>query len=96
MDLKQDEDEEALKIVITPVTNDNPAEEEEEQEEDEDDDEFSFANFCALHFQHFATHTHIQQRLKQPLLYHEDERDTLVSDSLIFLFFSHDSPPFLF
>ncbi|KAK2831780.1 hypothetical protein Q7C36_016866 [Tachysurus vachellii] len=83
VDLKQDEDEEVLQIVITPATNNNPAEVEEEKEEDEDededDDEFSFTNFCALHFQHSATHTHIQQRLKQPLLYHEDERDTLAS-----------------
>lgn len=73
-----------LQIVVTPIANDDQTDEEEEKEEEEDDDEFSFANFCALHFQQSATHTHIQQRLKQPLLYHEEERDTLVSGALFF------------
>ncbi|CAL8343644.1 unnamed protein product [Merluccius merluccius] len=59
-------------------------EEEEKKEEEEDDyfddgtDEFSFQKFSSLHFQGSASHTHIYQRLKQPLLAHQDERDALV------------------
>ncbi|XP_060754217.1 unconventional myosin-VIIa [Neoarius graeffei] len=75
--------EKPVQIVVTPSTGDNKPEEEKEKEEEEeeddndDDDEFSFAKFSATHFQHSATHTHIHQRLKHPLLYHEDEGDTL-------------------
>uniref|UniRef100_A0A674CKG4 Unconventional myosin-VIIa-like n=1 Tax=Salmo trutta TaxID=8032 RepID=A0A674CKG4_SALTR len=47
-------------------------------EYDDEDEEFSFIKFSALHFQGSATHSHITQRLRQPLLYHEDEGDTLV------------------
>ncbi|KAG7321570.1 hypothetical protein KOW79_014428 [Hemibagrus wyckioides] len=78
-------EKEVLQIVVTPVANDDQTDEEEEKEEEEDDDEFSFANFCALHFQQSATHTHIQQRLKQPLLYHEEERDTLACLSVFWM-----------
>uniref|UniRef100_A0A674CJZ3 Unconventional myosin-VIIa-like n=1 Tax=Salmo trutta TaxID=8032 RepID=A0A674CJZ3_SALTR len=46
-------------------------------EYDDEDEEFSFIKFSALHFQGSATHSHITQRLRQPLLYHEDEGDTL-------------------
>ncbi|XP_061549605.1 unconventional myosin-VIIa-like isoform X2 [Phycodurus eques] len=51
-------------------------------EEDEDDfedfaEEFSFYNFSILHFQGDVSHTHINQRLKKPLLQHDDEGDTL-------------------
>ncbi|KAM9469253.1 unconventional myosin-VIIa [Clarias gariepinus] len=88
---KKDEvTEKAVQIVITPATvNDNNSDEEEEKKEEEDkhedhddyyddyDDEFSFAKFAAMHFQHSATHTYIQQRLKSPLLYHEDEGEAL-------------------
>uniref|UniRef100_A0A8C7UL28 Myosin VIIBb n=1 Tax=Oncorhynchus mykiss TaxID=8022 RepID=A0A8C7UL28_ONCMY len=48
-------------------------------EYDDEDEEFSFIKFSALHFQGSATHSHITQRLRQPLLHHEDEGDTLVS-----------------
>lgn len=48
-----------------------------EEEEEEEDDEFSFSKFASLHFQGASTHSYIQQRLRQPLLYHEDEGDTL-------------------
>ncbi|KAB5550675.1 hypothetical protein PHYPO_G00056580 [Pangasianodon hypophthalmus] len=81
VELKKDKVvEKPMQIIVTSATNDNKPEEEEEkeeEEEDDDDDEFSFAKFSAMHFQRSATHTHIQQRLKHPLLYHEDEGDTL-------------------
>lgn len=44
----------------------------------EDHDEFSFYRFSVLHFQGAATHTHISQRLREPLLHHDDEGDALV------------------
>lgn len=89
--------EKPVQIVVTPATNvtkpEDEEEEEEEEEEDEDeDDEFSFAKFSAMHFQRSATHTHIQQRLKHPLLYHEDEGDTLVSAALSSSSLRHYSP----
>ncbi|XP_062873180.1 unconventional myosin-VIIa [Trichomycterus rosablanca] len=68
--------EEVVQIVVTPAEDEEP-EEEEENEDDDDDDDLSFSNFATLHFQNSATHSHIQQRLKQPLLYHEDEGDSL-------------------
>ncbi|KAF7652777.1 hypothetical protein LDENG_00092430 [Lucifuga dentata] len=51
--------------------------EEDYEEYDDSNDEFSFSKFSSLHFQGNASHTHITQRLKQPLLLHEDEGDTL-------------------
>uniref|UniRef100_A0A8C7GFM3 Unconventional myosin-VIIa-like n=1 Tax=Oncorhynchus kisutch TaxID=8019 RepID=A0A8C7GFM3_ONCKI len=45
-------------------------------EEDYDDlDEYSFSKFASMYFQGAATPTHVRQRLRQPLLYHEDEGD---------------------
>uniref|UniRef100_A0A674CB98 Myosin VIIB n=1 Tax=Salmo trutta TaxID=8032 RepID=A0A674CB98_SALTR len=44
---------------------------------DDENEELSFTKFSALHFQGSATHSHITQRLRQPLLYHEDEGDAL-------------------
>uniref|UniRef100_A0A8C7HUF8 Unconventional myosin-VIIb n=1 Tax=Oncorhynchus kisutch TaxID=8019 RepID=A0A8C7HUF8_ONCKI len=44
---------------------------------DDENEEFSFTKFSALHFQGSATYSHIKQRLRQPLLYHEDEGDAL-------------------
>uniref|UniRef100_A0A8C8LR36 Myosin VIIBb n=1 Tax=Oncorhynchus tshawytscha TaxID=74940 RepID=A0A8C8LR36_ONCTS len=43
----------------------------------DENEEFSFTKFSALHFQGSATYSHIKQRLRQPLLYHEDEGDAL-------------------
>lgn len=40
--------------------------------------EFSFYKFSLQHFQGFVSHTHISQRLRQPLLKHDDEGDALV------------------
>lgn len=46
--------------------------------EEDEDDEVSFRRFSVLHFQGGATHTHITQRLREPLLRHEDEGDARV------------------
>uniref|UniRef100_W5U6H9 Unconventional myosin-VIIa n=1 Tax=Ictalurus punctatus TaxID=7998 RepID=W5U6H9_ICTPU len=82
VEVKKDKEvEKPVQIVVKTALNDiipeEEEEKEEEEEEDEDDDEFAFEKFSAMHFQRSATHTHIQQRLRQPLLYHEDEGDTL-------------------
>lgn len=58
-------------------------EKEIEKEKEKENDEFSFSKFASLHFQGSSTHSHIQQRLRQPLLYHEDEGDVLASAVLI-------------
>uniref|UniRef100_A0A8B9I0E5 Myosin VIIBb n=1 Tax=Astyanax mexicanus TaxID=7994 RepID=A0A8B9I0E5_ASTMX len=67
---------------------------EEEEEEDDEEDEFSFSKFSALHFQGSATHTHIDRRLQQPLIHHEDEGDTLACVTVwwIILRFMGDIP----
>lgn len=53
-------------------------------EEDYDDlDEYSFSKFASMYFQGAATPTHIRQRIRQPLLYHEDENDVLVKPPLV-------------
>lgn len=55
---------------------------EELPEEDYDDlDEYSFSKFASMYFQGAATSTHIRQRLRQPLLYHEEENDVLVNQA---------------
>lgn len=69
---------------------DIPMMEDNVPEEDYDDlDEYSFSKFASMYFQGAATPTHIRQRLRQPLLYHEDEGDVLV---LSYTIFTHDSP----
>lgn len=50
-------------------------------EEDEDLSEYKFSKFAATYFQGLSTHTYIRRPLKQPLLFHEDEGDQLVSFS---------------
>uniref|UniRef100_A0A8B9JD85 Myosin VIIBb n=1 Tax=Astyanax mexicanus TaxID=7994 RepID=A0A8B9JD85_ASTMX len=64
------------------------------KEEDDEEDEFSFSKFSALHFQGSATHTHIDRRLQQPLIHHEDEGDTLACVTVwwIILRFMGDIP----
>ncbi|XP_039533712.1 unconventional myosin-VIIa [Pimephales promelas] len=74
---------------------DKKEEEEAVEEENEaEDDEFAFSKFTSLHFQGSSTHSHIQQRLRKPLLYHEDEGDTLASLTVwwIILRFMGDLP----
>ncbi|KAI4877996.1 hypothetical protein NFI96_012181, partial [Prochilodus magdalenae] len=63
--------ENEVKIVLTPV------EEDESETDDEVEEEFSFSKFAAMSFKGSSTNTHIRQRLKQPLLHHEDEGDAL-------------------
>ncbi|XP_018532939.1 unconventional myosin-VIIa isoform X2 [Lates calcarifer] len=74
----------------TPI----PSLEEDDDEFDEDDDQFSFYKFSELNFQGNATHTHVTQRLRQPLLPHDDEGDTLACLTLswIILRFMGDIP----
>lgn len=55
----------------------SPSEEDREGE----DDEYSFYRFSVLHFQGDATHTHIAQRLREPLLRHGDKGDALVDEA---------------
>lgn len=53
--------------------------EEDLPEEDYDDlDEYSFSKYASMYFQGAASHTHLRQKLREPLLYHEDEEDVLV------------------
>lgn len=67
--------------------------EEDLPKEDYDDlDEYSFSKFASMYFQGAATPTHIRQRLRQPLLYHEDEGDVLV---LLLDHFNHSSYPYM-
>lgn len=54
------------------------SQDEEDDEFDDNSEEFSFHRFSVLHFQGNATHSHITQRLRQPLLPHDDEGDALV------------------
>ncbi|CAK6952096.1 unconventional myosin-VIIb-like [Scomber scombrus] len=75
----------------------SPTPSQEEEDDDEFDDgseEFSFHRFSILHFQGNATHTHINQRLKEPLLNHDDEGDILASVSCwwIILRYMEDIP----
>ncbi|XP_030630586.1 unconventional myosin-VIIa [Chanos chanos] len=80
------------KVMLTKLKN-APAEDKFIKPEEEDD-EFSFSRFAMLHFQGSATHTHIQQRLRQSLLSHEDEGDTLACLTVwwIILRFMGDMP----
>lgn len=53
----------------------------EKSDADQSDDgsaEFSFYKFSVQHFQGYMSHRHISQRLRQPLLKHDDEGDALV------------------
>lgn len=57
---------------------DIPMEEDLSKDDYEDLDEYAFSKFASMSFQGAATDTHIRQRLRQPLLYHEDEGDITV------------------
>ncbi|KAM3603846.1 uncharacterized protein V6R79_002916 [Siganus canaliculatus] len=65
-----------LATLISSSLTPSPSLEEEDDEFDEGSDEFSLFKFSLLHFQD-ASHSHITQRLKQPLLPHDDEGDAL-------------------
>uniref|UniRef100_A0A667Z7P2 Myosin VIIBb n=1 Tax=Myripristis murdjan TaxID=586833 RepID=A0A667Z7P2_9TELE len=62
-----------------PASPTSPPPEDDYDDYDDSDEEFSLFKFSSLYFQGNATHTHITQRLRQPLLHHEDEGDTLAS-----------------
>uniref|UniRef100_A0A8C1T6Q8 Myosin VIIAa n=1 Tax=Cyprinus carpio TaxID=7962 RepID=A0A8C1T6Q8_CYPCA len=48
----------------------------------EDLSEYKFAKFSATYFQGTTTHSYVRRPLKQPLLFHEDEGDQLVTKRL--------------
>uniref|UniRef100_A0A671NG73 Unconventional myosin-VIIa-like n=1 Tax=Sinocyclocheilus anshuiensis TaxID=1608454 RepID=A0A671NG73_9TELE len=75
----QDEEDEDEKEKEKQMQNKKEKEKEmeNEKEKEKENDEFSFSKFASLHFQGSSTLSHIQQRLRQPLLYHEDEGDAL-------------------
>ncbi|XP_038575317.1 unconventional myosin-VIIa-like [Micropterus salmoides] len=77
-------------ISTTPT----PSLEEDDDEFDDGTDDFSFYKFSILHFQDNATHEHITQRLRQPLLPHDDEGDALACLTVfwIILRFMEDMP----
>lgn len=64
-------------------------------EDNNESAEFSFYKFSVQHFQGYMSHRHISQRLRQPLLRHDDEGDALVRgqgpirDALFHLRLSH-------
>lgn len=71
------------KAMSLPDSSEDEIEDKKEEEIEVEDDEFAFSKFTSLHFQGSSTHSHIKQRLRKPLLYHEDEGDTLASVVLI-------------
>ncbi|XP_062306688.1 unconventional myosin-VIIa [Osmerus eperlanus] len=91
----EDLESQKKKVVVEEVDLDDLPLVEELPEEDYDDlDEYSFSKFASMYFQGAATPAHIRQRLRQPLLYHEDEGDVLASVTVwwIILRFMGDLP----
>ncbi|KAM6921827.1 unconventional myosin-VIIb [Xenentodon cancila] len=83
------------KRIIEEIDIDEVPIEEDLPKEDYDDlDEYSFSKFASMYFQGAATPTHIRQRLRLPLLYHEDEGDVVASLTVwwIILRFMGDLP----
>nr|XP_061795835.1 unconventional myosin-VIIa-like [Nerophis lumbriciformis] len=98
-ELESDETEYAetrsdISIPASDTTNPTPSLEEEEDDFEDFTEEFSFYQFSILHFQGDVSHTHIKQRLKKPLLQHDDEGDILASLTVwwIILRFMGDLP----
>ncbi|XP_026199603.1 unconventional myosin-VIIb [Anabas testudineus] len=86
---------EGKRIIMEEIDIDDLPMEEDLPKEDYDDlDEYSFSKFASMYFQGAASHTHIRQRLRQPLLYHEEEGDVLASLTVwwIILRFMGDLP----
>ncbi|KAG7228690.1 hypothetical protein INR49_008468, partial [Caranx melampygus] len=86
---------EGKKMIIEEIDIDDLPIEEDLPKEDYDDlDEYSFSKFASMYFQGTATHTHIRQRLRQPLLHHEDQGDIEASLTVwwIILRFMGDLP----
>lgn len=65
-------------MVMEEIDIDDLPMEEDYLSKDDDLEEYSFSKFASMYFQGAATPTHIRQKLRQPLLYHEDEGDVLV------------------
>ncbi|KAF5898435.1 unconventional myosin-VIIa isoform X2, partial [Clarias magur] len=89
------EDLEGRRAVLEEIDLDDAPMVEELPDEDYDDlDEYSFSKFASMYFQGAATPSHIRQRLRQPLLYHEEENDVLASLTVwwIILRFMGDLP----
>ncbi|XP_029380560.1 unconventional myosin-VIIb-like, partial [Echeneis naucrates] len=80
--------------ISTPTSNTSSPSLEEDYDKFDDESDFSFHKFSVIHFQGNATHTHITQRLKQPLLQHDDEGDALTCLTVwwIILRFMEDIP----
>eukprot|EP00066_Takifugu_rubripes_P023632 XP_011612898.1 PREDICTED: unconventional myosin-VIIa-like [Takifugu rubripes] len=67
------------RMVIEEIDIDDlPMEDDPLSDDDADLDEYSFSKFASMYFQGAATATHIRQKLRQPLLHHEDGGDILV------------------
>ncbi|XP_019733516.1 unconventional myosin-VIIa-like isoform X1 [Hippocampus comes] len=66
-----------ISIAASDTTSRSLSIDEEEDEFEDFTEEYSFYKFSILHFQGDASHTHINQRLRKPLLQHDDESDTL-------------------
>lgn len=87
-------------ISLPPSTDPEPAPltNEDDDDFDDDSDEFSLYKFSIRHFQDNASHKHIAQRLKKPLLPHDDEGDALVREQRgknlqgVFIFFQSSFP----
>ncbi|KAI7807246.1 putative unconventional myosin-VIIb-like, partial [Triplophysa rosa] len=73
------EDLESKRAVLEEVDLDDAPLMEIPEEDYDDLDEYSFSKFASMYFQGTATPIHIRQRIRQPLLYHEDENDVLAS-----------------
>ncbi|CAG5897084.1 unnamed protein product [Menidia menidia] len=74
--------------VATPTsmsTTPTPSVDEDEDEFDDESDEFSFYNFSIKYFQDKQSHQHTTQRLRQPLLHHDDEGDALASLTIFWI-----------
>lgn len=73
---------------------DLPMEEDFPTDDYDDLDEYSFSKFASMYFQGAASHTHVRQRLRQPLLHHEDEGDMMAALTVwwIILRFMGDLP----
>lgn len=66
------------RMVMEEIDIDDLPMEDDYLSKDDDLEEYSFSKFASMYFQGAATPTHIRQKLRQPLLYHEDEGDVLV------------------
>ncbi|CAN9500286.1 unnamed protein product [Ophioblennius macclurei] len=86
---------EGKRMIIEEIDIDEIPMEETSLDEDEGDlDEYSFSKFASMYFQGAASPSYIRQRLRQPLLHHEDEGDVLASLTVwwIILRFMGDLP----